>query len=170
LSLVVTLLVLGIVLALEALLGRMVPGGRGYVDLMLLPVIWYALNRSQRSALLVGCAGGLLQDAWFQTGVFGMGGFRKTLLGWALGGLAARLDLNHPPGRFLVGATLSMTDQLLEVGLYRLLDLRTAPFGPWQLLLRAMAVGLLAAVVFPIVDRGTGRDSMGRPVGRGSRS
>ena len=89
------LAVMAIALGLEAILGRLAPVLHGWVDLMMIPVAWYAISGSQRSAMLVGCAGGLLQDAWFQAGVFGISGFKKTLLGWAVGGLCSRLDLNH---------------------------------------------------------------------------
>jgi rod shape-determining protein MreD len=162
LSFIGGLLALAVALGLEALLGTLAPAALGYVDLMMVPVAYYAIRRSQRAAMLVGCAGGLLHDAWFQAGVLGMSGFKKTLLAWVTGGLASRLDLNHPAGRFTTGALLTAADQLLEVGLYRLLDLRTAPAGAVPILIRAVATGVLVAVAFPIVDRVTGRSSHGR--------
>jgi rod shape-determining protein MreD len=146
-------LALAVVLGLQALVGRLAPSFDMIGDLMLLPVAWYGIHRSQRSAMIVGCVGGLLQDAWFQVGVFGMGGFRKTLLGWIVGGIGSRLDLNHLPGRFVTGAALSIGDRLLEIGLYRLLDLETAAVGVIEVLVRAVVVGLLVAVTFPFMDR-----------------
>lgn len=156
-SLFKTLVALGIVLGLEALLGYLWPWAGGYFDLVLVMVVYFALRRTQRSAMLVGCAGGLFHDAWFQAGVFGMSGFTNTLAGWVLGGLATRFDFNHVPGRLVVGIVLSMGDQFLDVGLYRLLDLRTAPLDPVRIILRATITGLLVVAIFPVVDRVTRR-------------
>ena len=108
---------------------------------------------------LMGCGGGLLHDGWFQAGVFGISGFKKTLAGWVAGAIATRLDLNHMPGRLVVGTLLSVGDQFLDMGLYRLLDLRTVPLDPLRIIVRAAITGLLVVVAFPIVDRVTGRDS-----------
>jgi rod shape-determining protein MreD len=150
-------LALAVVLGLQTLVGRLAPSFEAIGDLMLLPVAWYGIHRSQRSAMIVGCVGGLLQDAWFQVGVFGMSGFRKTLLGWVLGGIGSRLDLNHLPGRFATGVALSLGDRLLEIGLYRLLDLETAAVSIIEVLVRAVIVGALVALAFPLMDRFSNR-------------
>ena len=155
-----SLLAVAAALGVEALIGRVFPAALGYVDLMLVVVAYFAIRRSQRSAMLVGCAGGLLHDAWLQAGVFGMSGFKKTLVAWAVGGLASRIDLNHAPGRVTVGVLLSVSDQFLEVGLYRLMDLATSPLDPVRIISRAMVTGLLVAIAFAIVDRKSSRRSM----------
>ncbi len=159
-------LALAVVLGLQALIGRVAPSVNMFGDIMLVPVAWYGIRRSQRSAMIVGCVGGLLQDAWFQVGVFGLNGFKKTLLGWALGGIGTRLDLNNFPGRWTTGAVLSVADQLLELGLYRLLDLRTVPLSLWQVSLRAAVVGSLVVLTFSVTDRFAGRRDL-RPSIRG---
>jgi rod shape-determining protein MreD len=155
-----SLAALAVALGIEALIGRVYPAALGYVDVMLVLVAYIAIRGSQRSAMLAGCAGGLLHDAWFQIGVFGMSGFKKTLLAWVVGGLATRLDLNHAPGRLTVGVLLSVTDQFLEIGLYRLMDLATSPLEPVKILSRAAITGVLVVVVFGLVDRRSRRGSM----------
>lgn len=164
-SLLQGLLALALALGLDALLGRLLPAALGYFDPMLVVVAYFALRRSQASAMLVGCAGGLLHDGWFHAAVFGVSGFKKTLEGWVVGGIATRIDLNHLPGRIGVGVLLSIADQLLDVGLYRLLGLRVVPIDPVRMLLRAAATGLLVAAIFPIVDRVSGHDAS-RALGR----
>jgi rod shape-determining protein MreD len=153
-------------LALQAALGRLVPQAQRFVDVLLWPVAWYAVARSQRSAMLVGCAAGLLQDAWFQTGVFGIHGFSKTLAGWAVGGLGARFELNHFWGRLLGGGTLFLADRLIEIGLLLLLDLAVAEPVPLDFGVGAGANGLLVAAAFAIVQRVRGRDAVRRPARR----
>jgi hypothetical protein len=86
---------IGLSLAGELGLGRFAPGATHYVSLMTLPLVAYALRTSQRSSMVVGCVSGLLEDYWIEPRLFGLNGVVKTILGWALGGLGARFDLNN---------------------------------------------------------------------------
>lgn len=140
-------------LTAEIVLGATAPGLLRHVDVMMLPVIGFALGNSQRSSMLVGCAGGLLEDAWFQAGLFGSGGFSKTLLGWALGSLGARFELNHVWGRLGAGMILPVLDRLIELGLRRLFDAPSVAPDPVGLAVSAVVGGLLAVSVFAILDR-----------------
>ncbi len=147
------ILALAVVLALQTALGHLWPAGARIVDLHLLPVVWYGIAGSQRQAMTVGCAAGLLQDAWFQAGLFGLNGFKKTLLGFALGGLGSRFDLNGGPGRFAAGFALAPLDTALELFLRNLLDRPFAVPAWWEWLAHAGATGLLAVWTFTIVNR-----------------
>jgi len=146
-------LVLALALSAQAALGLLWPEAHRFVDLMLLPVVWYGIAGSQRTGMLVGCAAGLLQDAWFQFGVFGLNGFKKTLLGWVLGGLGARFDLNRQGGRMLFGALASLADSLMGLGLRRLLDRQLAAPQPGEIAIKAVVTGLLVAAAFNVVER-----------------
>jgi cell shape-determining protein MreD len=165
LTLIRAALSLLLALAVEIALGRWAPSVRTYVDVMMVPLAWYGIVRSQRAAMFAGCAAGLLQDAWFATGAFGIDGFVKTLLGWALGGLGGMLDLNGVPARLVAGAVLPVAGRVLEVGLLRLLDRAAGPLVPLELLVRAVVGGLLVAVVFAILDRVRGKDVVRRTAG-----
>jgi cell shape-determining protein MreD len=109
--------------------------------------------------MLAGCAGGLLQDAWFEPGLVGASGFSKTFLGWALGALGSRFDLNAFWARSITGAALPAAESLVESGLRSLFDQAVVPWSGADLALRATVGGLLVPVVFAILDRA--RD--GRP-------
>jgi len=146
-------LALGLALSTQAALGLLWPEVHRFVDLMLLPVVWYGIAGSQRSGMLVGCAAGLLQDAWFQFGVFGLNGFKKTLLGWILGGLGSRFDLNRQGGRVVFGALASLADSLMGLGLRRLLDQQIAAPNPGEIAIKAAVTGLLVAGAFNVVER-----------------
>ena len=145
-------LALAVALFLQVALGRLSETFARYADLTLLPVVWYAIRGTQRSAMLAGCATGLVHDAWFRLGVFGMGGFKRTLLGWMLGGLGNRFNLNHPPGRFAVGTLLALADGLLDMGLRRLIDFNQNA-ALFEIAIRAACTGLLTVVVFGVIDR-----------------
>ena len=152
-KLVRALVVLLAALAVQAAIVRFWPAAHRYVDLTFLPVVWYGISRSQRSAMLVGCAAGLLQDAWFQVAVFGLNGFKKTLLGWALGGLGSRFDLKGAIGHLLGGALFALGDSALDFGLRRLLDLNSMVPPVSEILIRAVVTGLLVAWSFTLIER-----------------
>jgi len=146
---------------LQAALGKLSGGFDRYVDLTLLPVVWYGIHGTQRSAMLVGCSVGLIHDAWFRIAVFGITGLKRTLLGWALGGLGGRFDLNRFAGRFAVGFSLALAEGILDVGLRRLMDL--AQGAGWsEMFIRAACTGAAAVVVFGLIDRSRGRRERGR--------
>ncbi len=157
-----SLLALGIALLAQVALGRIWPESQRYVDALLVPVVWAGLNGSQRSAMFVGCSAGLLKDAWFLVGAFGVNGFKRTLLGWGLGGIAARLDLNHPPGRMVAGVVVSLADSVLDLFLRGLLDQKAAAQGVLEVVIRAVVTGLLVVLTGTIVDRMKGRHGLSR--------
>jgi rod shape-determining protein MreD len=140
-------------LVLQAGLGRLWPESQRYVDVMLVPVVWYGVSGSQRKGMLVGCAAGLLQDAWFQIGVLGLNGFKKTLVGWVLGGVGSRFDLNRPSAFFVCGVLASLADSLIDVGLLALLDQNLAPPSPVEWGVRALSVGLLTWLANDLAQR-----------------
>ena len=152
------LLGIGLSLACELGLGRFAPGATQYVASMTLPLATYALRTSQRSSMFVGCASGLLEDYWIEPRLFGLNGLVKTLLGWALGGIGARFDLNNVWGRFASGASVHLVDVGLQTALRRLFGEVVAPVGVASLVIRAVAGGLLTAAVLAIVGKfGTSR-------------
>lgn len=152
-NLLVSVVMLVAALVVQAGLGRVWVDAHRVVDIMLLPLVICGVARSQRAAMLVGCVGGLLQDAWFQADVFGLNGFKKTLLGWILGGLGSRLDLNQGAGRLAAGVGVALGDGLLDIALRRLLDQDWAWPGLAQWLVPATMTGLLAVVVGRMMER-----------------
>lgn len=146
-------LAIAVCLAVQAALARVWPASPQYVDLTSLPVIWFAAARSQRSGMLVGCAAGLAYDAWFRAGVFGLGGFIKTFLGWAVGAVGSRIDLNQQVSRFAATVVVVWIHGPLELGLRRLLDQTTGGSGPLDWTIRAFVTGLVAVALLPVLDR-----------------
>ncbi len=161
-SLLRALLALAAALALQTGLGRLWPDGGRIFELLLVPVVWYGVARSQRSAMIIGCAAGLLHDAWFQTAAFGLTGFKWSLIGWALGGLGSRFDLNRQGGRLLAGCCVALADSLLDLVLRALLDLRQTAPGPGELILRSVLTGLLVLASFSLLARARHRRELRR--------
>lgn len=148
----------GLALAFELGLGRFAPAATHYVSIMTLPLVTYALRTSQRSSMVVGCASGLLRDFWLEPTLFGLNGLVNTVLGWALGGIGARFDLNNFWGRFAAGASVHVLDEGLQTVLRKMFGEAVAPVSAPSLALRALAGGLLTAGVLFIVGKfGTSR-------------
>src|SRR6266550_7763631 len=94
----------------------------GYVDLTLILVVYFALQRQPLQALIVGAAAGLLTD--FITGrpaLLGAGGFSKTLTAYAVYVVASRVMMDTTILRIPVLAGASLIDNLVYVGMHRLL-------------------------------------------------
>jgi cell shape-determining protein MreD len=144
---------IGLSLGFELGLGRFAPGVTQYVGLMTLPLAAYALRTSQRSAMMVGCASGLLEDYWIEPSLFGLNGLVKTILGWALGGIGARFDLNNFWGRCASGASLHLVDSGLQTALRRLFGEAVVPLTATSLGVRAVAGGLLTAGVLTMLSK-----------------
>jgi len=152
-SLLRALLALACALVLQAGLGQLWPGSQRFIDVLLVPVALYGVRGGQRSAMLMGCSAGLLRDTWFQAGLFGINGFKRTLLGWALGSLGKWIDLNRGAGRLAAGVLVAVGDDLLGLVLRRLMDQPTQFPPAWELLVKAGVTGLLVALAGSILDR-----------------
>ncbi len=147
------ILAVALALALEAGLGRLWPSAGRWIDPMMLPVVWFATAGSQRSGMLVGCAAGLLEGAWFRVGAFGLDGFKKTCVGYVLGGLGSRFDLDQPFGRAAAGVAAVLIDSIVNFGLLGLLDQRPAAPSVFDLLVPAGVTGGSMLLIGSVVDR-----------------
>ena len=127
-------------------LARLWPESVRWIDLLLLPPVAYALMAAPRTAMIVGCLAGLLQDVWFGSSLFGSNGFRKTLVAFLIGVIGARLDLNSNHGRFAAGFAAAMVDAALGLGLRELLGLVPVPAEPLAWTVRAILAGVGVAV------------------------
>ena len=151
------LLVLFAALALQVALSRLWTESHRFVNVLILPVVWYGVCGSPRSAMLVGCLAGLLHDSWFEFPL-GVYGFKWTLIGWSFAVIAQRFDLDHPPGWFVAGALAWAADSLIDPVLRRLLDLDPLLRPARDLIVHAVVTGLLAAAAGSIVERVRRRD------------
>jgi len=119
----------GIILAVAAalafqqtILARFVRGAV-YLDLVLVVVVYVALTSGPVAGLLTGTFAGLIQDA-LTTGVIGIGGLAKTLVGFLAGIVGTQFIVAQPDPRFCVFFVASLVHAVVFIGLYTLLDLR----------------------------------------------
>jgi rod shape-determining protein MreD len=116
------ILAVGVALALQTTLARYVRGTVA-LDLVLVVVVYVALTSGPVAGLLTGTFAGLVQDA-LATGVIGIGGLAKTVVGFAAGIIGTQFIVAQPLPRFFVFFAATILHALIFIGLYVLLDLR----------------------------------------------
>ena len=97
----------------------------GYVDFALILVVYFALQRDPLQALIVGAAAGLATDIISgPPALLGAGGFSKVLTAYAVYFVSSRVMLDTTLLRIPVLASASLMDNLVYVGMHRLLGQR----------------------------------------------
>jgi len=121
-------IVLAIVLALalQTTIARFVVTGPIAVDLVLVVVVYVALSSGSVPGLITGTVAGLIQDS-LSTGVIGIGGLAKTIVGFVTGIIGTQLNIAEPIPRFVVFFCATVVHQAITIGLGAVLGLR--PFG-----------------------------------------
>ena len=110
-------------LVLQTTIGRFLTRGAGAIDLVLVVTVYAALVSGPATGMLAGALGGLVQDA-LSSGVIGIGGLAKTIVGFSAGIVGTQFIVAQPLPRFVVFFGATMVHSAVFVGLYVLLDLR----------------------------------------------
>ena len=140
-----------VALAIQTTLGRFVVRGTLGVDLVLVVVIYSALAHGSVAGLLAGTFAGLVQDA-LSSGVVGIGGLAKTIVGFLTGIASTQFIVQRPMPRFVVFFMATVLHQLVFMGLYVLLGLRELD-NPYRTVLgQAAANGAIGVLAFEITE------------------
>lgn len=119
-----TAAVVGIVLGsvlLQALLARFAIGGRLSFDLVLVGVVFVALQSGPVAGMLAGTIGGVILDL-ISGGLVGVGGLLKTIVGFAAGLMGTRLVVAKPYARALIVAAATLIHAFLATALQAAID------------------------------------------------
>ena len=138
-------------LALQPLLTRFLIRGTVVVDLVLVVVVYVGLTSGPVVGLLTGTAAGLVQDT-LSSGVIGIGGLAKTVVGFLAGVVGTRFIVVHPIPRFVVFVAATVVHAVVFIGLYVLLNLR--PFGEPYVAVGGQAIGnaVIGVVAFQLIE------------------
>lgn len=157
-SVLVTVLISVVV---QLTLARYTVGGRWLFDLVLVGVVYAALNWGPVAGMLAGTAGGLIQDA-LSDDLVGIGGLAKTVVGFVGGVVGAQFVVARPAARTLLVAAASILHRLMIVGLHGLIDQKW-PGIPWPAILGETALNsLVGLVVFQATESLPGALARGR--------
>ena len=117
------ILAVAVALALQTTLSRFLVRGTMAVDLVFVVVVYVALTAGPSAGLLSGAFGGLVQDA-LASGLIGIGGLAKTLVGFLTGIIGTQFIVSQSLPRFVVFFGATVLHAVVFMGLYVLLDLR----------------------------------------------
>ena len=142
---------LAVAVLLQTTLAGFLVQGALVVDLVLVVVVYVALTSGPLAGLLAGTVGGLVQDA-LSSGILGMGGLAKTVVGFLAGRFGTQFIVNAMVPRFLVFATASALHAGLFMGAYTLLGLRSFPSPLGAVAMQALGNGVLGVVGFQLAE------------------
>ena len=144
--------VLAIILALvvQTTLARFLVRGALAVDLVVVAVIYIALTTGPVGGLVSGTIAGLIQDA-LSSGIIGIGGLAKTVVGFLIGIVGTQFIVAQPFPRFLVFLGATLLHATIFAGLYAILGVRQFgnPFG--VAVGQAVGNALVGVVAFQVV-------------------
>jgi rod shape-determining protein MreD len=146
-----SLLAIAVALALQTTLASLVIRGTAALDLVLIVVVYLSLISGPVSGVLLGSAAGLAQDA-LASGVIGIGGLAKTIVGFVAGFLGTQFIVTSPLSRFVVFVLTTLLHAAIFMGLYTVLEIRhfDSPWGP--VLSQAVGNGFLGVVGAQVVE------------------
>jgi rod shape-determining protein MreD len=146
--------VLGILLAvfLYSVLGKISAPLVVVLNAFAWVVLYLSLVRHEAFGATIGTVCGLLQDS-FSSGVFGVAGLTKTLLGFSTGYVARKINVT-PVGRNFVFLLLMAT---AEVGLWKILTLflfrESLSLGGGLVLLQPLVTALVVTVFYQVMRK-----------------
>jgi len=145
------LIAIALSLALQTTLARFVVGGTAAIDLVLVAVVYVGLTSGAASGLLAGSVAGLIQDA-LSSGVIGIGGLAKSIVGFAAGVIGQQFIVTAALPRFVMFLGATALHAAVFMGLYVLLELRTFP-APWAAIAsQAVVNAAVGMIAFTIIE------------------
>lgn len=121
------------------------------VDLVLVVVVYVALTGGPTAGILAGTCGGLVQDA-LASGILGIGGLAKTLVGYAVGRLGTQFIVTATIPRVLVFAAATAAHAAVFMGVYWVLGLRSFPDAGPAVAVQAIGNGVIGALGYKLAE------------------
>lgn len=122
------------------------------LNLLSVVVLYFAVRKGEIYGAVTGMFCGLLQDS-FSLGVFGVMGIAKTISGYTAGYVAKKIDVVLFSRRYAFFAVVLALELVVWGFLYGAVFSQTPHFGNGLLLLQPFLSALVAAGIFPLVDR-----------------
>lgn len=142
---------MGLALALQTTLARLVVGGSTAIDLVLVAVVAAALTAGPTVGLVAGSVAGLAQDA-LSSDIMGVGGLAKSTVGFVTGVVGQQFIVTAPLPRFVMFIAATVLHAAVFMGLYTALGLRTFA-SPWAAIgSQALGNAIVGLVGFTVVE------------------
>jgi rod shape-determining protein MreD len=145
------LVAIALALALQTTLARFLVGGSAAVDFVLVAVVGVALSTGPVGGLLAGSIAGLIQDA-LGTGVIGIGGLAKSVVGFLAGAIGQQFIVTTALPRLVMFVAATLLHAALFMGMYVALTSFVFP-SPWKAVVsQALGNALVGIVSFTIIE------------------
>jgi rod shape-determining protein MreD len=138
-----------------------------FVDAVLVVVVFTGLNFGPAAGLLAGSVGGLAQDA-LSSGILGVSGLSKTVVGFMAGVVGSQVIVQHVLPRLLVFIGATAVHGICFFGLYAMLEGRDMSFSAALLGGQAAGNGLLGLFAYKVLEALPGMAEQRRRMSRGS--
>lgn len=147
--------------ALQFVLARYAIGGRFVFDLVLVGVVFVALQSGAVAGMLGGTVGGLLQD-YSSGGIVGLGGLVKTLVGYATGAFGTQFVVAKAYARALIVGIATIVHALMAGGLQAVID-QSWPRYAWTAIVSETIINVIVGfVAFQLTESLPGAMARGR--------
>jgi rod shape-determining protein MreD len=123
----------------------------GTLDLVLIVVVYIAIKSGPSMGLLAGTVAGLIQDS-LSSGILGIGGLAKTIVGFIAGVLGSQFIVTAPLPRFMLLMMATALHAAIFMGLYTLLNLRQFPAPYSSIIGQAFGNAFVGVVAFQIIE------------------
>ena len=140
-----------VAVGVQVLLSRFTIADRWVFDLVLVGVIYAALQWGAVAGMLAGTIGGLLHDV-LSGGIAGVGGLAKTAVGFAAGWLGTLLLVTKPQARMIIVAVASVVHRLIVIGLQGMIDQSWPPLSSTALASETIINALIGFVAFQVTE------------------
>ena len=121
------------------------------LDLVLIVVVYVAIKSGPSTGLVAGTVAGLIQDS-LTSGILGIGGLAKTLVGFLAGVLGSQFIVTAPLPRFLLLLMATVLHAAIFMGLYTLLNLRQFPAPYASIVAQAFGNALVGVIAFQVIE------------------
>jgi rod shape-determining protein MreD len=138
-------------IALQTTMANLVFRGSAGIDLVLIVVVFVAIKSGPVTGLLAGTVAGLIQDA-LSSGILGIGGLAKTLVGFLAGLLGTQFIVTAPLPRFLLLLVATALHALIFMGLYTVLNLRQFPAPYPAVVAQAFGNAFVGVIAFQLIE------------------
>jgi len=142
---------LALALALQTTLTRFAVAGTGAVDVVLVAVVYVALTTGPVGGMLSGTVVGLIQDT-LSSGVVGIGGLAKTLVGFLVGAFGQQFIVTATLPRLVMFVAATALHAVVFMGLYVALGLRVFE-SPWKAIAsQALVNAVIGLISFAVIE------------------
>ena len=139
-------------IAVQTTLARYIfRGSSTAIDLVLIVVVYIAIKSGPVTGLVAGTVAGLIQDT-LSSGILGIGGLAKTMVGFLAGLLGTQFIVTAPLPRFLILVVATVLHAAIFMGLYTLLNLRQFPAPYPAIVGQAFGNAFVGVVAFQMIE------------------